>query len=53
MSGEILASDKLQDYNSFENGTVISPKSFKGFKKKGDEWTVTLPPFSVVVLEVK
>lgn len=53
MTGEILASKKLTDFNSFENGSDITPENFKGFKKKGDEWVISLPPFSVVVLEVK
>lgn len=53
VTGQILGSDKLQDYNSFENPTKIAPKEFKGFKKKGSTVTVTLPAFSVVVLEVK
>lgn len=52
-SGQILASAKLQDHNSFENPTKIQPVSFKGFDIKKGKLTVTLPPFSVVVLEGK
>ncbi|MEZ4829852.1 MAG: alpha-L-arabinofuranosidase C-terminal domain-containing protein [Bacteroidia bacterium] len=52
VTGTILASDKIQDYNSFENPGKIAPKNFEGFSKKGETIKVTLPPFSVVVLEI-
>ena len=52
VSGQILASDQLQDYNSFDEPTKIQPKEFKDFKLKDGELTVELPPFSVVVLKV-
>lgn len=52
-SAEILASDKLQDHNSFEDPEHIMPKTFKDFKFKKGVLEVTLPPFSVVVLEGK
>jgi alpha-N-arabinofuranosidase len=51
VNGEILRSDKLQDYNSFENPNNITPSSFNDFKLKKGKLTVTIPPFSVVVLE--
>lgn len=53
VSATILKSGKLQDYNSFENPDKIKTQDFKDFKKKGDKITVTLPPFSVVVLKVE
>lgn len=53
ISGTVLSSGKLQDFNSFEAPTRIQPKSFTGFKKKGNELTVQLPPFSVVVLKTE
>lgn len=53
VSGTILSSPHLQDHNTFEQPDMVSPKTFNGFKKKGDLVTVELPPFSVVVLEVK
>ncbi|MHA6247232.1 alpha-N-arabinofuranosidase [Pontibacter sp. CAU 1760] len=53
VSGRILSSKKLQDYNSFDNPNIITPKAFKDAKLKGDKLTVKLPPFSVVVLEMK
>lgn len=53
VTGRILASDKVQDYNSFDNPNKIQPKEFKGASLKGDDLKVTLPPVSVVVLEIK
>ena len=53
ITGRILTSGKLQDYNSFENPTKIKPAEFKGASLKGNTISVKLPPFSVVVLELK
>ncbi|MEZ4777645.1 MAG: alpha-L-arabinofuranosidase C-terminal domain-containing protein [Bacteroidia bacterium] len=53
VSGTILSSGKINDYNSFEKPDAVAPKSFDGFSKKGETLKVTLPPFSVVVLEIK
>ena len=52
-SAEILASEKLQDHNSFEDPKHIMPEVFKDFKFKKGVLEVTLPAFSVVVLEGK
>jgi len=49
ISGRILSSPKLQDYNSFEKPNTITPKAFNNVKLNGSEMEVTLPPFSVVV----
>lgn len=53
VTAQILGSDQLQDYNSFDDPTRITPKEFKGFKKKGKNITIEIPAFSVVVLKVK
>ena len=53
VSGRILTSDKLQNYNSFENPDKIKPVSFSGAALEGSKLKVTIPPFSVVVLELK
>ncbi|WP_161890462.1 alpha-N-arabinofuranosidase [Pontibacter russatus] len=53
VTGRVLTSKKLQDYNTFEKPDAIKPENFKGAKLKGDDLTVKLPPFSVVVLELK
>ncbi len=53
MVGEILNSENLQDYNSFDNPTKITPKEFKDYKVRNGKIEVTLPPFSVVMLSEK
>ena len=53
ISGRILASAKLQDYNSFTKPDNIKPADFKGATLKNSQISVKLPPFSVVVLELK
>jgi alpha-N-arabinofuranosidase len=52
VSGRILASAKLQDYNSFEQPNKIQPAAFKGASIKGNTLSVKMPPFSVVVLQL-
>ena len=51
MTGSILSSGSLQDHNTFENPNKIEPKNFKDFKFKKGMLEVTIPPFSVLVLE--
>ena len=53
VSGRILTSKKLQDYNSFDQPTKIQPAAFNGAKLTGNSLQVQLPPFSVVVLALK
>lgn len=53
VSGRILKSGKMQNYNSFENPDNIVPVAFDGAKLNGNKLTVKLPPVSVVVLELK
>ena len=53
VTGRILSSDKIQNYNSFQNPDKIKPTSFNGAELKGSTLKVKLPPFSVVVLELK
>lgn len=53
LSGRILSSEKLQDYNSFDNPNLIMPQNFKDARLKGNTLTVQLPPFSVVVLALE
>lgn len=53
VTGRILRSDKLQDYNSFENPEKIKPQAFNNAAITGNTLTVKLPAFSVVVLTVK
>ncbi|WP_370479191.1 alpha-N-arabinofuranosidase [Tamlana flava] len=50
-SGTIVASKKLQDHNTFDNPGKIATKVFKDFKFKKGKLSVTIPPFSVVMIE--
>lgn len=52
VTGSILRSSKLQDHNTFDNPNRIAPAVFNGARLRGDELTVSVPPFSVVVLEL-
>ncbi|MBX2900017.1 MAG: alpha-N-arabinofuranosidase [Cyclobacteriaceae bacterium] len=53
VTGRILASANVQDYNSFDKPEHIKPTAFKGASLKDGVLKVTLPKHSVVVLEVK
>ncbi len=53
VSGRTLGAAKLQDYNSFEKPDVIKPVAFTGAVIKAGKMNVKLPPFSVIVLELK
>lgn len=53
VTGRILRSDKLQDHNTFDNPNKVKPATFNNATLKGNNLSVKLPPFSVVVLEVK
>ena len=51
MKASILASENLQDHNTFDDPENIVTEEFTDFKLRDGELEVTLPPFSVVVLE--
>jgi alpha-L-arabinofuranosidase len=53
VTGRILRSGKLQDHNSFDNPEKIKPALFNGAMLNGNNLTVKIPPFSVVVLMLK
>ena len=53
VSGKILSSSKIQDYNSFDNPDLIKPTLFNGAKMANNKLTLQLPPNSVVVLTLK
>ncbi len=53
VSGRILASSRIQDYNDFDAAEKIKPVAFTGAALKGNSVEVKLPPASVVVLELK
>jgi len=53
IKGLILSAKNLQDYNSFDFPDKIKPEVFTDTKIDGNILTAKLPPFSVVVLELK
>jgi alpha-N-arabinofuranosidase len=53
ISGRIVHSDKLQQYNSFAEPNKIKPEIFSGAVLKNNTVKITLPPCSVVVLTLK
>ena len=53
ISGEILTSKKVDDFNDFQHPEVVSPKPYKDAKLKKDVVTVKVPAKSIVVLNIK
>ena len=52
VSGEILTSKNVADFNDFQHPTVVAPVAFKDAKLKNDVLTMTVPAKSVVVLNI-
>ena len=53
ITGRILQSKKLQDFNSFDNPDKIKPEVFKDVARTGSILSLKLAPFSVVVLTLQ
>lgn len=53
VTARILTSSKIQDHNTFEKPDAIKPVAFKDVSFANGKLKVKLPPFSVVVLELK
>lgn len=53
VTGRMLSSAKIQDHNTFDNPEKIKPALFPGAFIKNNLLSLKLPPFSVVVLELK
>ncbi len=53
ISGRILQSGRLQDHNSFEKPNTVQPAVFSNFKLNNGQLELTVPRFSVIVLELK
>jgi alpha-L-arabinofuranosidase len=53
VTGQILNADRMNAYNSFEKPNVVSPKVFIDCKLTQNGISITLPPMSVVVLELE
>ena len=52
ISGKILTSSLINDYNTFENPNKVKPESFDKFIKDGDSLLIKLPEKSLVVLNI-
>jgi len=53
VDGQVLSSAKVTDVNTFEAPNTVQIAKFSGAKKNGNNLSVSLPPHSVVVLELK
>jgi alpha-N-arabinofuranosidase len=53
VSGKVLTSGKVNDYNSFDNPGFVSVKDFAGAKLSKGALSVTLPAKSIVMLEIE
>ncbi len=53
ISGQVLTSERLQDHNDFSVPDQVIPASFDDYSVEDGLITLTLPPFSVVVLEIQ
>jgi alpha-L-arabinofuranosidase len=52
ITARILTAPTLQSHNTFDKPANVAPAPFNKFTRNQDNLTVTLPPFSVVVLEI-
>jgi alpha-N-arabinofuranosidase len=53
VAGRILGASTLQDHNTFDMPDKIMPAKFNDVQLNGNTLNVNLPPFSVVVLELR
>jgi len=53
VSGKVLTSAAINDYNTFEKPDKVGVKDFTGAKLSGGKLTVNLPSKSVVMLEIE
>ena len=53
VSGRILTSKNVADYNDFNNPNVVAPKEYKDAKLKKGVLTVNVPAKSIIVLTLR
>ena len=53
VTGRILNSKNITDYNDFEHTNVVAPKEMKDLKVKKNALTVKMPAQSIIVLNIK
>jgi alpha-L-arabinofuranosidase len=53
VTARILTSKNISDHNNFKTPDAVKPAAFKDFQISNETVTVKIPPFSVIVLEIK
>ena len=53
VSGRILTSLQVQDHNTFDDPRNVTPKNFNQAQLLGNKLMLTMPPISLIVLELK
>ena len=53
VSGEILTAEHVSDFNDFQHPERVTRKTFNGANLKRNALCTTLPPMSIVTLEVQ
>ena len=53
VTGQVLTAPTMTALNTFEAPNAVAPKAFNGAGLSGGTLSVTLPPMSVVMLELK
>ncbi len=53
VSGEVLTAAAINASNTFDNPNAVKPSRFGGYKLQGSQLSLSVPPKSVVVLELK
>ena len=53
VTGEVLTAPAMNAMNTFASPNAIKPSSFSGYKVQDSQVTLTVPPKSVVVLELQ
>jgi alpha-N-arabinofuranosidase len=52
ISGRMVSATEITAHNTFDKPELVKPSEFKAFKVADNGFITTLPPKSVVVLEV-
>jgi len=53
VTGRILSSKNINDFNDFEHPEIVKPAEFKGAKLKKNALTAEIPAKSIVILNIK
>ncbi len=53
ITGKIVTANKLNTYNSFDEPNQITDKVFSDFKLKENQVNISIPPHSVIMLELE